>query len=185
MDELNNMTFVKDNAQRIMERKVSFERQRDRKITVSSSSSIDDTDLEQSCCSRLSSAVVTSGWVWLNNVPDLQKMNWNVWIVVVREAIAQLENSGAEEETGNRRWRKEHEVCKKMKHRPKQASKRRLEEGFVKSTLLIDIERFYSSNHFPVSRHEFNTFPPWWPPKHLNVIRPYYSDTSPPKKGCY
>ncbi|XP_075888072.1 rho guanine nucleotide exchange factor 38 [Nelusetta ayraudi] len=34
MDKLNNMTFVKDNAQRLMERKVSFERQRDRKITV-------------------------------------------------------------------------------------------------------------------------------------------------------
>lgn len=34
MDELNNLTFVKDNAQKLMERKVSFERQRDKKITV-------------------------------------------------------------------------------------------------------------------------------------------------------
>uniref|UniRef100_A0A8D0CNN6 Dynamin-binding protein n=1 Tax=Sander lucioperca TaxID=283035 RepID=A0A8D0CNN6_SANLU len=32
MDELNNLTFVKDNAQKLMERKVSFERQRDKKI---------------------------------------------------------------------------------------------------------------------------------------------------------
>uniref|UniRef100_A0A3Q3Q0E6 Dynamin-binding protein n=1 Tax=Monopterus albus TaxID=43700 RepID=A0A3Q3Q0E6_MONAL len=34
MDELNNLTFVKDNAQKLMERKVSFERQRDRKILL-------------------------------------------------------------------------------------------------------------------------------------------------------
>ncbi|KAK1886374.1 Rho guanine nucleotide exchange factor 38 [Dissostichus eleginoides] len=34
MDELNNLTFVNDNAQKLMERKVSFERQRDKKITV-------------------------------------------------------------------------------------------------------------------------------------------------------
>lgn len=34
MDELNNLTFVKDNAQKLMERKVSFERQRDKKTTV-------------------------------------------------------------------------------------------------------------------------------------------------------
>ncbi|XP_029948854.1 rho guanine nucleotide exchange factor 38 [Salarias fasciatus] len=34
MDELNNLTFVKDNAQKLMERKVSFERQRDKKIAV-------------------------------------------------------------------------------------------------------------------------------------------------------
>lgn len=34
MDMLNNLTFVKDNAQRLMERKVSFERQRDKKIAV-------------------------------------------------------------------------------------------------------------------------------------------------------
>ncbi|KAM3865497.1 rho guanine nucleotide exchange factor 38 [Diretmus argenteus] len=34
MDELNNLTFVSDNAQKLMERKVSFERQRDKKITV-------------------------------------------------------------------------------------------------------------------------------------------------------
>ncbi|XP_070777614.1 rho guanine nucleotide exchange factor 38 [Enoplosus armatus] len=34
MDELNNMTFVKDNAQKLMERKVSFERQRDKKMAV-------------------------------------------------------------------------------------------------------------------------------------------------------
>lgn len=34
MDELNNLTFVKDNAQKLMERKVSFERQRDKKIMV-------------------------------------------------------------------------------------------------------------------------------------------------------
>ncbi|KAK5865581.1 hypothetical protein PBY51_019843 [Eleginops maclovinus] len=34
MDELNNLTFVKDNVQKLMERKVSFERQRDKKITV-------------------------------------------------------------------------------------------------------------------------------------------------------
>lgn len=34
MEELNNLTFVKDNAQKLMERKVSFERQRDKKITV-------------------------------------------------------------------------------------------------------------------------------------------------------
>lgn len=34
MDELTNLTFVKDNAQKLMERKVSFERQRDKKITV-------------------------------------------------------------------------------------------------------------------------------------------------------
>ncbi|CAK6958534.1 rho guanine nucleotide exchange factor 38 [Scomber scombrus] len=34
MDELNNLTFVKDNAQKLMERKVSFERQRDKKITM-------------------------------------------------------------------------------------------------------------------------------------------------------
>lgn len=33
MDELNNLTFVKDNAQKLMERKVSFER-RDKKTTV-------------------------------------------------------------------------------------------------------------------------------------------------------
>lgn len=45
MDELNNMTFVKDNAQRLMERKVSFERQRDRKIIVSSSFSIYNSDV--------------------------------------------------------------------------------------------------------------------------------------------
>ncbi|XP_076585715.1 rho guanine nucleotide exchange factor 38 [Chaetodon auriga] len=34
MEELNNLTFVKDNAQKLMERKVSFERQRDKKITM-------------------------------------------------------------------------------------------------------------------------------------------------------
>lgn len=34
MEELNNLTFVKDNAQKLMERKVSFERQRDKKMTV-------------------------------------------------------------------------------------------------------------------------------------------------------
>ncbi|XP_060951488.1 rho guanine nucleotide exchange factor 38 [Limanda limanda] len=34
MDELNNLTFVKDNAQKLMERKVSFERQRDKKATT-------------------------------------------------------------------------------------------------------------------------------------------------------
>nr|XP_019956819.1 PREDICTED: rho guanine nucleotide exchange factor 38 [Paralichthys olivaceus] len=34
MDELNNLTFVKDNAQKLMERKVSFERQRDKKTTT-------------------------------------------------------------------------------------------------------------------------------------------------------
>ncbi|KAG8014736.1 Rho guanine nucleotide exchange factor 38, partial [Nibea albiflora] len=34
MDMLNNLTFVKDNAQRLMERKVSFERQRDKKTAV-------------------------------------------------------------------------------------------------------------------------------------------------------
>ncbi|KAE8300247.1 Rho guanine nucleotide exchange factor 38 [Larimichthys crocea] len=34
MDMLNNLTFVKDNAQRLMERKVSFERQRDKKIAM-------------------------------------------------------------------------------------------------------------------------------------------------------
>ncbi len=34
MDELNNLTFVKDNAQKLMERKVSFERQRDKKTAV-------------------------------------------------------------------------------------------------------------------------------------------------------
>ncbi len=34
MDELINLTFVKDNAQKLMERKVSFERQRDKKIAV-------------------------------------------------------------------------------------------------------------------------------------------------------
>ncbi|KAM9770073.1 rho guanine nucleotide exchange factor 38 [Menidia menidia] len=34
MDELNNLTFVKDNAQKLMERKVSFERQRDKKVAV-------------------------------------------------------------------------------------------------------------------------------------------------------
>ncbi|KAK9540476.1 hypothetical protein VZT92_002926 [Zoarces viviparus] len=34
MDELNNLTFVKDNAQKLMERKVSFERQRDKKIAL-------------------------------------------------------------------------------------------------------------------------------------------------------
>ncbi|XP_029989369.1 rho guanine nucleotide exchange factor 38 [Sphaeramia orbicularis] len=34
MDELSNLTFVKDNAQKLMERKVSFERQRDKKITM-------------------------------------------------------------------------------------------------------------------------------------------------------
>lgn len=33
MDELNNLAFVKDNAQKLMERKVSFER-RDKKTTV-------------------------------------------------------------------------------------------------------------------------------------------------------
>lgn len=33
MEELSNLTFVKDNAQKLMERKVSFERQRDKKIT--------------------------------------------------------------------------------------------------------------------------------------------------------
>lgn len=33
MDELNNLTFVKDNAQKLMERKVSFEK-RDRKTVV-------------------------------------------------------------------------------------------------------------------------------------------------------
>lgn len=36
MEELNNLTFVKDNAQKLMERKVSFERQRDKKMTVRS-----------------------------------------------------------------------------------------------------------------------------------------------------
>ncbi|KAG7221857.1 hypothetical protein INR49_017033 [Caranx melampygus] len=34
MDELNNLAFVKDNAQKLMERKVSFERQRDKKTTM-------------------------------------------------------------------------------------------------------------------------------------------------------
>ncbi|XP_029294926.1 LOW QUALITY PROTEIN: rho guanine nucleotide exchange factor 38 [Cottoperca gobio] len=34
MDELNNLTFVNDNAQKLMERKVSFERQRDKKTTM-------------------------------------------------------------------------------------------------------------------------------------------------------
>ncbi|XP_008285387.1 rho guanine nucleotide exchange factor 38 [Stegastes partitus] len=34
MDELNNLTFVKDNAQKLMERKVSFERQRDKKTAM-------------------------------------------------------------------------------------------------------------------------------------------------------
>ncbi|XP_040002671.1 rho guanine nucleotide exchange factor 38-like [Xiphias gladius] len=34
MDELNNLAFVKDNAQKLMERKVSFERQRDKKISM-------------------------------------------------------------------------------------------------------------------------------------------------------
>ncbi|CAJ1052376.1 rho guanine nucleotide exchange factor 38 [Xyrichtys novacula] len=34
MEELNNLTFVKDNVQKLMERKVSFERQRDKKTTV-------------------------------------------------------------------------------------------------------------------------------------------------------
>lgn len=34
MDELNNLMFVKDNAQKLMERKVSFERQRDKKTVV-------------------------------------------------------------------------------------------------------------------------------------------------------
>ncbi|CAL8331555.1 unnamed protein product [Lota lota] len=34
MDELNNLTFVKDNAQKLMERKVSFERQREKKPMV-------------------------------------------------------------------------------------------------------------------------------------------------------
>lgn len=34
MDELNNLTFVKDNAQKLIERKVSFER-RDKKTAVS------------------------------------------------------------------------------------------------------------------------------------------------------
>ncbi|CAL9700113.1 unnamed protein product [Knipowitschia caucasica] len=34
MEELGNMSFVKDNTQKLMERKVSFERQRDRKITM-------------------------------------------------------------------------------------------------------------------------------------------------------
>lgn len=34
MEELNNLAFVKDNAQKLMERKVSFERQRDKKMTV-------------------------------------------------------------------------------------------------------------------------------------------------------
>lgn len=34
MDELNNLTFVKDNAQKLMERKVSFERQKDKKMMV-------------------------------------------------------------------------------------------------------------------------------------------------------
>ncbi|XP_019714582.1 rho guanine nucleotide exchange factor 38-like [Hippocampus comes] len=34
MDELNNLAFVKENAQKLMERKVSFERQRDKKIAV-------------------------------------------------------------------------------------------------------------------------------------------------------
>ncbi|XP_023123856.2 LOW QUALITY PROTEIN: rho guanine nucleotide exchange factor 38 [Amphiprion ocellaris] len=34
MDELNNLTFVKDNAQKLMERKVSFERQRDKKTVM-------------------------------------------------------------------------------------------------------------------------------------------------------
>lgn len=37
MDELNNLTFVKDNAQKLMERKVSFERQRDKKTVVKES----------------------------------------------------------------------------------------------------------------------------------------------------
>ncbi|XP_053712746.1 rho guanine nucleotide exchange factor 38 [Synchiropus splendidus] len=34
MDELNNLAFVKDNAQKLMERKVSFERQKDKKLTM-------------------------------------------------------------------------------------------------------------------------------------------------------
>ncbi|KAM9819509.1 rho guanine nucleotide exchange factor 38 [Syngnathus typhle] len=34
MDELNNLVFVKENAQKLMERKVSFERQRDKKIAT-------------------------------------------------------------------------------------------------------------------------------------------------------
>lgn len=48
MDELTNLTFVKDNAQKLMERKVSFERQRDKKITVKKKkkSRIDHSHLE-------------------------------------------------------------------------------------------------------------------------------------------
>lgn len=38
MEELTNLTFVKDNAQKLMERKVSFERQRDKKMTVRTAS---------------------------------------------------------------------------------------------------------------------------------------------------
>lgn len=34
MEELSNFSFVKDNAQKLMERKVSFERQRDKKMTI-------------------------------------------------------------------------------------------------------------------------------------------------------
>uniref|UniRef100_A0A667XY43 Rho guanine nucleotide exchange factor 38 n=1 Tax=Myripristis murdjan TaxID=586833 RepID=A0A667XY43_9TELE len=34
MDELNNLAFVRDNTQKLMERKVSFERQRDKKMMV-------------------------------------------------------------------------------------------------------------------------------------------------------
>ncbi|XP_017265725.1 rho guanine nucleotide exchange factor 38 isoform X1 [Kryptolebias marmoratus] len=34
MDELNSLTFVKDNAQKLIERKVSFERQKDKKAAV-------------------------------------------------------------------------------------------------------------------------------------------------------
>ncbi|XP_029368442.1 rho guanine nucleotide exchange factor 38 isoform X2 [Echeneis naucrates] len=34
MEEMNNLAFVKDNAQKLMERKVSFERQKDKKTTM-------------------------------------------------------------------------------------------------------------------------------------------------------
>lgn len=56
MDELNNLSFVKDNAQKLMERKVSFERQRDKKIAVRKVVAI----LKEYSCLETKMCIVTS-----------------------------------------------------------------------------------------------------------------------------
>lgn len=55
MEELNSLSFVKENAQKLMERKVSFER-REKKTTVSIHYSTSFREISQK-----------SGWSWSSN----------------------------------------------------------------------------------------------------------------------